>query len=368
MKLLSPASSLWPLVQKIGAEQVEIELDSGPRDDIDIQLGEGGLDITLAEVKPRGGLLEYSGRQVVLYIPDQGRNIDKALDHGPSGKKVHVADCVTLEQMRQKNRFERYRAVANTSGSFEVFGTSHSTGEDVEGQANLRVCINCLKHLNYKGYVTEPGRAREVLNNFDLEEFFLAHSTLFRYLPKTISAKQGGYVANWASISSAFREKKQWRCESCGLDLSSHRNLLHTHHVDGNKAHNEEPNLKAFCADCHRKQPMHGYLYIKSMDMVTIQRLRHEQGVMGNNDSWAALLDLVDTSFNGLLRFYQSKRRAIPEVGYDVMNTKGEVVLQAELAWPKEKTGVVHDEEEKKQLLSAGWSAQTLSEALRAQR
>ena len=122
------------------------------------------------------------------------------------------------------------------------------------------------------------------------------------------------------------------------------------------------------CADCHRKQPMHGSMYIKSTDMVTIQRLRHVQGVMGKGSSWEDLLELVDSSFEGLLRFYKSQRKAMPEVGYDILDSKGEVVLQAELAWPDSKTAVVHDKTESEQLVTIGWRAQTLSDALQAQR
>lgn len=369
MNIKSPADDLWPLVKKMGAKLSVFEPDIVQRPPIEIELESGsGIEIELKDVETPGGLLGFSGRQVVLYIPDQGRNIDKVLVHGPDGKKVHVADCITLEEMREKNRFERYRAVANTTGEFEVFGASSSTGQEIAGKANLRVCINCLKHLNYKGYVTDRGRAGEILSNFNLEEFFLAYSTLFRYLPKTIRDKQGGYVANWPTISNAFRVKRNWLCEGCGLNLESHRTLLHTHHIDGNKAHNEDSNLRALCADCHRKQPMHDYMYISPGAMVAIQRLRHQQGVFDKSCDWEELLELVDSSFSGLLRLYQSEKEDLPEVGYDIMNAKGEVVLQAELAWPEKQTAVVHDETEKEQLLQMGWNALTLSDALRAQR
>jgi hypothetical protein len=366
MKLISPASELWPLVEQMGAEPVEFDIVNRARDPIEIKLEGAGLDVPLEDVEPTGGLLSYAGRQVVLYIPDQGRKIDEALLDGfNNGKKVHVADCKVLDDMRKKNRFERYRAVANTSGLFEVFGTSYRTGQQVEGTANLRACIVCLKHLNYKGYVTERGKQTEILKSFNLEEFFLSYSTLFRTLPSAIRQKQGGYPPNWSEISQALRERRNWRCESCKLDLAGNRHLLDTHHANGNKADNEDDNLKALCKDCHRKQPMHSHMGISSADMVTIQSLRHEQGVLGGGGTWEDCLELVDTSFDGLLRLYQKDNRPIPEVGYDILDSRGAVCIQAEVAWPNEKFAVVMDNEEKLLVEAGGWRCQTLSEALR---
>ena len=367
MKLISPASQLWSLVEQMGAESVEFDIGTKARDPIAIKLEGAGLDVPLEDVESTGGLLSYAGRQIVLYIPDQGRNIDEVLVDGwNKGKKVHVADCKVLDNMRNKNRFERYRAVANTSGQFEVFGTSYQTGQQVEGTASLRACIVCLKHLNYKGYVTERGKQTEILKSFNLEEFFLSYSTLFRTLPSAIRQKQGGYPSNWSEISKALRQKRDWRCESCNLDLSEHRHLLDAHHVNGNKADNDDSNLKALCKDCHRKQPMHSHMGISSADMVAIQRLRHEQGVLGGAGKWEDVIGLADTSFEGLLRLFQKDRRETPDVGYDILDSRGAVSVQAEVAWPSEKFAVVMDDEEKQLLEAGGWRCQTLSEALRS--
>ena len=367
MRLISPVSKLWPLVQQMGAEQVMFDIETETRDPIAIKLEGAGLDLPLEEVASAGGLLSYDERQVVLYIPDQGRKIDEVLINGwIHGKRVHVADCRTLNEMRRKNRFERYRAVANTKGIFEVFGTSYSTGLSREGKTDLRVCINCLKHLNYKGYVTEPSERKEILHSFNLEEFFLSNSTLFRTLPSAIRQKQGGYPADWSKISKTLREKRNWRCENCKLDLSEHRKLLDAHHVNGNKADNDDTNLRTFCKDCHRKQPMHDHMGISSADMEIIQRLRHEQGILGGDGSWEDIIKLADTSFEGLLRLYEKDRRNPPEVGYDVLDSKGAVLVQAEVAWPGEKFAVVMNDQKKRLLLDGGWRCQSLSEALRA--
>ena len=55
----------------------------------------------------------------------------------------------------------------------------------------------------------------------------------------------------------------------------------------------------------------------------------------------------------------------VPEVGYDILDNRGVVLVQAEAAWPDEKFAVVMSDEAKPLLEAAGWRCQTLSEALR---
>src|SRR5690554_2488714 len=101
----------------MGAHERDFILDTGIKEPLPaIVTSASGIDLTIDEVKTKHGLLSNNGAQVVLYIPDQGRNLDKVLDSGREGRKVHIADCATLEQLRQKNRFQRYRAVVNISG------------------------------------------------------------------------------------------------------------------------------------------------------------------------------------------------------------------------------------------------------------
>jgi len=74
---------------------------------------------------------------------------------------------------------------------------------------------------------------------------------------KLLEHEIGGYVRDWPSISYMFRKSNEWKCESCMIDLSSHRNLLHAHHVDRNKNNNDYSNLRSLCVSCHSDQPFH---------------------------------------------------------------------------------------------------------------
>jgi hypothetical protein len=367
MKLYFPVDQLWIHVRKMGATERDFILEAViPEPLPPILTSTGGIDVTIDEVDTKHGLLSSNGAQVVLYIPDQGRNVDSVLINGKEGRKVHVADCVTLEQMRQKNRFQRYRAVVNVTGDFEVFGFSISQQNPVDGSARLQVCINCLKHLNYRGYLTEPRRQTEIRNDFNLKDFFAEHSTLFRYLPTSFVERKAGYTEDWAVVSERFRTSKGVICEQCGLDLNHHKHLLHTHHVDGNKRNNQGGNLMALCADCHRKQPLHDYMSIRAKDMATLQRLRKEQGVLGDTTGWDELFKLVDPPFQGLLRFYKADGAAKPEIGYEVMDSSGEVAAEVAIAWPNARFAVVADDAQKELLSALGWKIQTLDIALKS--
>jgi len=366
MKLSFPADALWQQVHKMGAvKEAEYILDSSLKDPPPpIVTTPEGLDVPLDEVTTPGGLLGYDGAQVVLYIPDHGRNIDAALVQGDKGKRVHIANCRTLDDMRPKNRFQRYRAVVNTSGDFEVYGFSMSQQKDIEGKARLQVCINCLKHLNYKGYLTEASRQREIIKSFNLKDFFAENSTLFRYLPTAFTERKSGYTDDWKSVSQSYRASQNFTCESCQVDLSQHKHLLHTHHSDGNKRNNHRSNLMALCADCHRKQPLHDHMFARSADMSLLQKLRKQQVLLDSNSDWEDIFELIDPPYEGLVRLYRKNNVLKPELGYGITDGKGKVVAEVELAWPDDKFAIAIDDKQRNELIQLGWNAQTISESL----
>ena len=162
MELRIDFSSLTSAVQRMGAHIRDVPLGDFRLEDIDpvsIDIVTGiEVDLKDVEVNP-GRLLGYKGYQVVLYIPDQGWRIESVLDNPSEGKKVHVANCITLDEMKRRGRIERYVVRNGLSPNFLVSGKTRE-GEEIEGEAELRVCMNCMKLLNYKNFNNKRGFVR----------------------------------------------------------------------------------------------------------------------------------------------------------------------------------------------------------------
>lgn len=274
MKLRIDFRALQENVRKMGADERDFVLgvELSAIDPIDTEL-ETGIVIGPDDIEYTSeGLLSYKGRQVLLYIQDHGGSIEKALADGSEGRKYHVAYCSTLEEMHKKGRFERYVVKNDVSGEFYITGSDYRTKKHEEGYTRLNVCKNCLKHLNYKNY---KSNSYEVFKGFSLDEFFTVYESHFKYKPKREAGKDkdGTYSSTWKKKSREYRESVDWTCESCGVDLSAHRKLLHAHHKNGVKSDNSFLNLQALCIECHSLQPKHN-LKVTYNQKQTLQRLR----------------------------------------------------------------------------------------------
>lgn len=294
-----------------------------------------GVEIDLAEIDSSAGLLTYQGRQVLLYIPDQGNNITAVLDGDrAAGKRFHVAYCETLVTMRAQNRFERYIATTDVSGEFSVHGFDYYQGE-ASGTARLHVCINCLKLLNYK-QAKVSGPASKVRDAFDLAEFFNTYSSCFPFLPSRTraDADSSNYTADWSAISERVRGERDWSCELCHVSLSAHRSFLHVHHIDGVKNNNNHQNLKVLCAACHRLQPLHERMYVPSEQMKAINALRVAQGIFQRN--WESVMTCADPALHGILGVLRRKGWTAPLIEFSPPGL--DVVV--DVAWPEQRYGI----------------------------
>ncbi|EEF80509.1 hypothetical protein [Methylophaga thiooxydans] len=128
MKLSVDFSLLQDAVRTMGAGEVEFDISDEivPIQPIDAQLGEG-FEVNFEDIVFDDGLASYQGRQVLLYIKDHGNKILDALDDGSKGKRFHVADCRTLDEMRRKGRSERYVVTNDLSGNFSISGQDWKT-------------------------------------------------------------------------------------------------------------------------------------------------------------------------------------------------------------------------------------------------
>lgn len=369
MKLTTDFSALWNSVQQMGKHEVrfDLEQESASLFEVDADLSTiKGRDLVLEELVLDYGVLSYRGRQVLLFIPDQGLNVLDVIAGSRDGRRFHVADCRTLNEMRKRSRFNRYKATYNTSGKFMVFGLDPSSRASVEGEAELKVCKNCLSYLNYKGYKSRGGSiAENVFKNFSIAEFLSEYSTLFTSMPdRAAFIDQGGYVDDWKKVSINYRRTVNYCCESCHVDLTAHRRLLHTHHVNGNKRENQPANLKALCIDCHCKQPLHEHMRVSHDDMQLLTQLRKEQLLL-NTDSWQQVRSMADQALDGLLLHYEKSSMELPEVDYELLGQNGSTIAKLELAWPNRRIGIAIGSADLQEAKKSGWSMRTIGQALK---
>jgi hypothetical protein len=275
MKLDIEFSRLERALTSIGAERAQIGQISAKRSlgrsPIEIRLLEQGSLILSGEELDEvlhfpAGIAAIGSTQITLHIFQPFATLEE-LEQTPAPKpRYHVADCLTLENMREKGRFNRYVSTAEADGYFRVEPWDYETqtrGDEL--LAKLAPCQNCLKFLDYDGFEDKKQRDRKaIVNDFDIQAFFKNYEPIFRCLPlyNADDFPEGNYTSDWARISEDLRRNAGWTCKNCDVGLSEHRNLLHAHHKDGNRGNNKPSNLEALCCVCHKQKPFHEGMHI----------------------------------------------------------------------------------------------------------
>ena len=355
-------------LRNMGASESRFTLTAAldPLDWTEIEALSGdGIEVKFEETDRVGpGILAYQGRQVLLYIQDHGGSVSQVLRDGATGRRFHVADCSTLQSMRAGGRFERYVVTNRLDGKFYITGRSYYDGPIKDGEASLKVCQNCLNHLNYKN-VRQRNTAASVSKNFNISEFFEHYSSFFQFKPRRQSGSSSldHYSSDWAEISERERSSVGYICQECHVDLDHSRRLLHVHHIDGNKGNNHSSNLKVLCAACHKQQPKHEAMFVSHNDMQEITRARQKNKIILDPD-WEDALRYCDSAIVDAIQLLRAEGVSAPIIGVDVQDANSRVVGTLEVAWESVKVGIAVSTDESIAIASLGWHLVNLEDLL----
>lgn len=225
-------------------------------DELDQQLAREGIEVSVNEIVPyKDHTLTYQNRRVIVYIRD-----------ATFEPRFHVADCSTLQDMKGKNRFKsRYVATTREDGFFLV--NSIENHRHNSQWIKLLVCQNCMDRLAFDGFSRSFPRRRKkaIISRFTIPRFFEKYPrSLLSERPSgdADSALINNYTNDWSVIAAQIKQKRGWKCQGCGRDLSDsrHHKYLHAHHKNGLKYDNSDDNLQVLCIGCHAEQPQHAQL------------------------------------------------------------------------------------------------------------
>lgn len=241
-------------------EQMEAELPPfppppvfpPPRAEIDDALI-GSVPVRREDFSADGEIFILQNRKVLLYLQDAGTYYAR----WQSYPKYHVVHCLTLQGMQANNQYHRYSATRRSDGKFLVYPHYSNELTPVE----LVVCKNCLtKLVRQYGTGVFPPEPEE----FPLADWFETFDGHHRSTPAGSSHATFDYSSDaWRERSRSCRERAEWQCEQCGIDLESAPHLLHAHHKWGTE-YNKPEDLKALCIGCHAEQPGSEHQTLKS--------------------------------------------------------------------------------------------------------
>jgi hypothetical protein len=243
------------------------------------------IEVPLSEVEFKDGRPTFEGRYVLLYIKDTNKAMDVVTADPASLQKFHFFDCRRLDEMRAANRFQKYIATQRQTGDFLLHVTEPYTRTLHQNvKARLPVCRYCLWAINYQDYRKSPqSRRDEIVENFNIAEFFQKYSYSFRSEPSRTAetAPPNRYPVDWEDIAHEHKSRVHWRCQECPVDLSEHRHLLHVHHINGVRTDNRTSNLRVLCVGCHSQQPQHQHLKSRfSRELIELREIRRWQGLV----------------------------------------------------------------------------------------
>jgi len=153
--------------------------------------------------------------------------------------RFHICRCSTIEDFIVNGGFRDHYVRANSD---PVPVKNMDDGYKEVEVDDLPLCKNCYSKIKDYGNITSSEFV-ELLRQARGEEDE----------PEVQEVDIFGYTRDWDEISRKYREKQNYTCERCGLQIkdSYYRQFIHCHHRDENKLNNKESNLECLCMQCH---------------------------------------------------------------------------------------------------------------------
>lgn len=180
-------------------------------------------------------------RQVFLY--KRAYNIERF------GKpRFHICKCQVIDEfMNSSGEIPEYRR-ANTRGVMVLDRSNNNIDTKVN---DLPLCKYCARLI------------ADIDNNMDSADFVeLLKKAKPANEPKqqeNLEIDKHGYTRDWQEISQNFRKRHNYKCERCGVQVSSFETeYIQVHHKNGDKTNNSDSNLECLCIKCHSEvDPTH---------------------------------------------------------------------------------------------------------------
>jgi 5-methylcytosine-specific restriction endonuclease McrA len=97
----------------------------------------------------------------------------------------------------------------------------------------------------------------EYIKNPSLTHVTKAHQKTYRGVVVRSSKKTYSDIPGWSVIRDRILNRDNFSCRICGRDGGEV--MLHVHHIDWIREHNDDINLVTLCLNCHKQVHNEGY-------------------------------------------------------------------------------------------------------------
>ncbi|MBO5795595.1 MAG: HNH endonuclease [Bacteroides sp.] len=150
--------------------------------------------------------------------------------------RFHICRCKVIDDYINAGTFEIEYRRANSEPVNVIDMDNAYRERTISG---MLLCQYCMKTLNNYTRRTSSDFVK-ILQEAKKEE--------------TTDVDMFGYTWDWDTISEAYREKKNYICEKCKIEVEPlDRFYIHVHHKDKDKTNNNESNLRCLCIRCHSR-------------------------------------------------------------------------------------------------------------------